>query len=110
VVKVVVTGIGLASAGGDLDATWQGLLQGKSALRLAQPFFDLSPRLLGLIGQEPMNLARLSDRVLPDLLQDARLDPPLPDCAVVVGSSRGCQGDFAVVRGIWKPSDGVKGI
>jgi len=100
VVKVVVTGIGLASAGGDLDATWQGLLQGKSALRLAQPFFDLSPRLLGLIGQKPMNLARLSDRVLPDLLQDARLDPPLPDCAVVVGSSRGCQGDLeAIGRG-----------
>lgn len=96
--KVVVTGIGLASAGGDLKSSWQGLLQGKSALRLAQPFFDLSPRLLGLIGQKPMNLARLGDRVLPDLLQDARLSPPLPDCAVVVGSSRGCQGDLEALR------------
>lgn len=97
-VKVVVTGMGLVSAGGDLNASWQSLLQGKSALKLAQPFFDLSPKLLGLIEQKPMNLATLSDRVLPDLLQDARLDPPLPECAVVVGSSRGCQGDLEAIN------------
>jgi 3-oxoacyl-[acyl-carrier-protein] synthase II len=93
-VKVVVTGMGMASALGDMSASWQQLLQGNSGLCVQQPFPALSPQYLGLMGASPIALVSLGDRVVADTLRDARLKPPLNDCAVVVGSSRGCQGDW----------------
>ncbi len=47
---VVVTGIGLVSALGSLENSWKGLLSGESGIRQHQPFLELEPRPLALIG------------------------------------------------------------
>ncbi|MCF2147986.1 beta-ketoacyl-ACP synthase [Desmonostoc muscorum LEGE 12446] len=96
-VKVVVTGIGLVSAlGGSLDDSWQNLLAGKSGIRLLQPFPELTPLPLALIGQQPAELTTLTQLVVASALQDAGLIPPLADCAVVIGSSRSFQASWEV--------------
>jgi 3-oxoacyl-[acyl-carrier-protein] synthase II len=94
-VKVLVTGIGLVSAlGGSLEDSWQNLLAGKSGIRLHQPFPELKPLPLGLIAQQPSELAMLTQMVVFSALQDAGLVPPLADCAVVIGSSRSYQASW----------------
>lgn len=96
--KVVVTGIGLVSAlGGSLDDSWQKLLAGKSGIRLHQPFPELTPLPLGLIGQQPSELAMLTQMVVASALQDAGLVPPLADCAVIIGSSRSYQASWEML-------------
>ncbi|MFN6468393.1 MAG: beta-ketoacyl-ACP synthase [Nostoc sp. SerVER01] len=96
--KVVVTGIGLVSALGEsLEESWQNLLAGKSGIRLLQPFPELRPFPLGLIGQQPAELTRLTQLVVTSALQDAGLVPPLADCAVVIGSSRSFQASWEVL-------------
>jgi len=47
---------------------------------------------LGLIGHKPAFLEDLTKIALIAALEDAQLTPPLKDCAVTIGSSRGCQG------------------
>lgn len=90
--KIVVTGIGLVSAlGKGLEASWQRLIACQSGVHLYQPLAELAPRPLGLIGKEPANLTSLIHLVVTDALQDAGLVPPLPDCGVVIGSSRSYQ-------------------
>ncbi len=91
-IEVVVTGIGLISALGSLTNTWQGLLAGESALKLQQPFSEIPPFPLGLISETPAQLITLTKLIVDTALEDAELVPPLPDCGVVIGSSRGCQG------------------
>ncbi|MBW4549725.1 MAG: beta-ketoacyl-ACP synthase [Aphanocapsa sp. GSE-SYN-MK-11-07L] len=94
-VPVVVTGIGMVSAlGADPLTTWQRLLQGKTGIRRHQPFPELPPRPLGLIGDRPSRLAALTQQVVQATLADAGIDRPLPDCGVVIGSSRGCQAEW----------------
>lgn len=93
--KVVVTGIGLVSALGDsLDASWQQLISNKSGIRLHQPFPELKTRPLGLIGKQPAELTKLTKLVVAAALEDAGLVPPLPDCGVVIGSSRSHQASW----------------
>jgi len=97
-VKVVVTGIGLVSAlGRSLEESWQNLLAGKSGIRLLQPFPELKPFPMALIGQQPAELATLTHLVVASALQDAGLVPPLADCAVVIGSSRSHQASWEVL-------------
>ncbi len=92
-VEVVVTGIGLVSAlGASLETSWQQLITGKSSIQLHQPFLKLEPRPLALIGKQPAGLTRLTQLVVAAALEDAGLVPPLPDCGVVIGSSRSQQG------------------
>ncbi|BAY33349.1 beta-ketoacyl synthase [Nostoc carneum NIES-2107] len=91
-VKVVVTGIGLVSALGDsLEASWQNLIAGKSGIKLHQPFPELEAFPLGLIAEQPASLEKLTQSVVAAALTDAGLSSPLPDCAVVIGSSRAYQ-------------------
>lgn len=90
--KVVITGIGLRSAFGNLTESWQALLQGKSALNWHQPFPNFAPIPLGLMTSLPSTLPPLVTAIAQDAIQDAQLVAPLEDCGVVVGSSRGCQG------------------
>jgi 3-oxoacyl-[acyl-carrier-protein] synthase II len=93
-IEVVVTGIGFASVLGNLETSWQRLLLGKSGLRLRQPFPEL-PRLpLAMLNESPADFLELTERVVAEALLDAGLSPPLPDCGVVIGSSRAQQGNL----------------
>ncbi len=92
--EVVVTGIGLVSALGKLKASWRSLLEAKSGIQYHQPFPDLPPRPLALVGQAPMSLGTLTQLVVAEAIQDAGLTTPLPDCGVVIGSSRSCQASW----------------
>jgi len=93
-VEVVVTGIGLASALGRLEPSWQSLLQGKSGIQPHQPFPDFPSRPLALIGHTPTSLETLTELVVAEAIQDAGLVLPLPDCGIVIGSSRSCQASW----------------
>jgi 3-oxoacyl-[acyl-carrier-protein] synthase II len=90
-VKVFITGIGLISALGGLNSSWQRLLANESGIGRHQPFPELEPRPLALIGDEPASLIMLTQQVVALALQDAGLIPPLTDCGVVIGSSRSQQ-------------------
>ncbi|MEM9769141.1 MAG: beta-ketoacyl-ACP synthase [Cyanobacteria bacterium P01_D01_bin.71] len=90
--SVVVTGIGLVSAlGNTTEQTWQRLLEGDRVIALRQPFPELPPRPLAMIGKHPCQLDDLLLKTAAAAIQDAGLSSPLPDCGVVVGSSRGRQ-------------------
>ncbi|MEO1374492.1 MAG: beta-ketoacyl-ACP synthase [Cyanobacteria bacterium J06635_10] len=94
-VEVVVTGIGLISALGDsLEDSWQRLIAGESGIKLHQPFPELQALPLGLISNQPIELRSLTQEVVKSALQDASLIPPLPDCGVVIGSSRSHQAEW----------------
>jgi len=103
-----VTGIGLASALGSLDETWKCLLAGESGIQQQQPFPTLAPCPLALVGNQPAALAELTQRVTAAALKDAGLLPPLNDCAIVVGSSRGNQAEWErLMRAHWKQETSV---
>jgi len=94
-VEVVVTGIGLVSPLGEsLEVSWQQLIFGKSGIALHQPFTELKPRPLALIGKQPAQVRTLTRLVIASALKDAALVPPLPDCGVVIGSSRSHQASW----------------
>ncbi|MBD2435065.1 MULTISPECIES: beta-ketoacyl-ACP synthase [Fischerella] len=91
-VEVVVTGISLVSAlGKSLADSWQQLLAGKSGIQIYQPFPELEPRPLGLIDKQPAQVGVLTHQLVASALQDAGLVSPLPNCGVVIGSSRSHQ-------------------
>ncbi|MEH2000670.1 MAG: beta-ketoacyl-ACP synthase [Nostoc sp.] len=97
-VKVCVTGIGLISAlGGSLENSWRNLIAGKSGIRLHQPFPELTPLPLGLIGEQPSELTMLTQMVVAWALQDSGLVPDAADCAVVIGSSRSYQASWEML-------------
>ncbi|WP_427162297.1 beta-ketoacyl-ACP synthase [Aliinostoc sp. HNIBRCY26] len=94
-VEVVITGIGLVSAlGTSLEGSWQKLIAGESGIKLHQPFLELEPLPLGLIGQQPASLIMLTQLVVDAAIKDAGLLTKLPDCAVVIGSSRSHQASW----------------
>ncbi len=94
-IQVVVTGIGLISSlGNNLEESWQHLIAGKSGINLYRPFPELQPLPLGLIGDRPTELKNLTQQVVISALQDASLVSPLPDCGIVIGSSRSYQAEW----------------
>ncbi|HIK27237.1 MAG TPA: beta-ketoacyl-ACP synthase [Oscillatoriaceae cyanobacterium M7585_C2015_266] len=101
--EVVVTGIGMISALGNLCQSWNHLISSKCGIRLYQPFPELSPRPLGLIKNKPAQLTALTRKVVAEALQDANLKPPLPEIGVVIGSSRSYQGQWEqLARQYWQ--------
>ncbi|MDB9437110.1 beta-ketoacyl-ACP synthase [Dolichospermum lemmermannii CS-548] len=97
-VRVVVTGIGLVSAlGKSLEASWRDLVLGKTGIKLHQLFPELGIIPLGLIAEKPSLLNTLTEIVVNSALQDAQLITPLPDCAVVIGSSRSYQASWEIM-------------
>ncbi|MEW5860583.1 MAG: beta-ketoacyl-ACP synthase [Cyanobacteriota bacterium] len=109
-VEIVVTGIGLVSAlGNSLQTSWQRLIAGQTGIHLYQPFPELAPRPLGLIGKQPAELATLTQRVVAMALEDAGLVSPLPDCGVVIGSSRSYQASWEkLAREFYQDAEPVK--
>ena len=91
---VVVTGIGLLSCLGSLQPTWSSILQGKSGISPQSLFSQLPVYPLGLINSQPSQIYELTKKLLTDTLEDAKLTTPLPECGVVIGSSRGCQANW----------------
>ena len=92
---VVVTGIGLVSAlGRNAATTWEQLLQGESAITLRQPFPELPPRPMAMLGKQPSHLDDLLLQAALAAIQDAGLLMPLADCGVAIGSSRGRQAQW----------------
>jgi 3-oxoacyl-[acyl-carrier-protein] synthase II len=108
-VKVVITGIGLVSAlGKNLEDSWQNLLLAKTGIKLHQLFPELGVIPLGLIAEKPTALSTITEIVVTSALQDAQLVPPLPDCAVVIGSSRGYQASWEMMaQNIHEQAGGV---
>jgi 3-oxoacyl-[acyl-carrier-protein] synthase II len=92
--RIVITGIGFRSAFGNLDRTWQGILDGRSAIQLLQPFADLPLLPLALIDSQPQHVLNLTRIVVTEAIRDAGLSLPLPECGVTIGSSRSCQSDW----------------
>ena len=92
--RIVITGIGFKSALGDLNSTWQSILNGRSAIQLLQPFPDLPPLPLALIDAQPQHVLKLTRTVVAEAILDAGLNLPLPDCGITIGSSRSCQSDW----------------
>lgn len=105
-VEIVVTGIGFVSALGSLKRSWCHLLKGESGIKQHQPFLDLPCRPLALSGQATTSLEKLTELVVAEAIQDADLAMPIPDCAVVIGSSRGCQASWEhLARGFGKDKE-----
>ena len=92
--EVVVTGMGLISCLGSLQPTWLNILQGKSGIRTRSFFPELPLYPLGAIDSQPSKIEGITRNLLLDTLKDAELEPPLKDCGVVIGSSRGCQANW----------------
>jgi 3-oxoacyl-[acyl-carrier-protein] synthase II len=88
---VVVTGISCQTALGGLESTWRSLLSGRSGIQRRQPFPELPPLLLAMLESQPQSLETLTEMLVRGAIADARLDLPLPDCAIALGSSRGNQ-------------------
>jgi 3-oxoacyl-[acyl-carrier-protein] synthase II len=94
-IQVVVTGIGLISAlGNNLEDSWRRLIAGECGIKLHQPFVELQSLPLGLIGDRPAQLKNLTHQIVTSALQDASLLPPLPECGIVIGSSRSYQAEW----------------
>ncbi|WP_371260775.1 beta-ketoacyl-ACP synthase [Myxosarcina sp. GI1] len=91
---VVVTGMGLLTCLGSLQQSWQSLLAGKSGIKFIQPFAGLPFYPLGAIAPKPIEISTITEPIVAAALADANLKLPLPDCAVVIGSSRGCQANW----------------
>lgn len=91
---VVVTGMGLLSCLGSLQPTWSKILQGRSGIALHSLFPELPVYPIGLIDSQPSKVNTITEKLLFATLKDAELVTPLPDCGIVVGSSRGCQANW----------------
>jgi 3-oxoacyl-[acyl-carrier-protein] synthase II len=92
--RVVITGVGCWTGLGEFNRSWERLLAKQTSIQLQQPFSELPPLPLSLIGEKPIFLSELTGKVVRAALADAKLTPPLPSCGVVVGSSRGGQGEI----------------
>ncbi len=88
---IVVTGMSCETALGGLASTWRSLLLGRSGIQIRQPFLDLPPFPLAMVGKTPQSLEDLTQRLVRAAMGDAGLMSPLVDCAIVLGSSRGNQ-------------------
>ncbi len=99
---VLVTGMGLVSAlGSSVSVCWDHLIQGVTAIHLRQPFADLPVVPVGMVGKHPTKVHDLLLPALAEALEDAGLYCPLPDCGVVIGSSRGFQGQVEEMARPW---------
>jgi 3-oxoacyl-[acyl-carrier-protein] synthase II len=97
--NIVVTGISLISSlGKNLETSWENLILGHIGIGFKQPFPDLAARPLALIYEQPADVKQLTQLAVAAALIDAGLEPPLPDCGVVIGSSRSQQAAWEKIQ------------
>jgi 3-oxoacyl-[acyl-carrier-protein] synthase II len=97
--RVIATGIGLVTAiGQDRPTTWTNLLAGKSGIELVRiPQFADTPIPLAIVDRlsagelSQPRAQRLVLQAVSEAIADAGLFLPLPNCGIIVGSSRGNQ-------------------
>lgn len=106
--KVLVTGLSLVSALGRTLESWDRLLAGHTGIRIAQPFSELSRCPLALVANHPGDLETLTQQTVAAALQDADLPLPLPECGVVIGSSRGHQAKWEQAQRLCTSPGAVK--
>ena len=88
--EVVVTGIGLMTAlGSSAIENWAKLMAGESAIALRQPFSDLAPTPLAMIGKRPVAIANLTEQLTQQAWKDAGLRDDLLEEARKLRGSRG---------------------
>ncbi len=90
-VHVVITGISILSCLGNTKQTWESIIQGKSGIRIHQPFPYFPPLPLGMIDSQPTPIEEITTSLIRQLCEDALLSIPQKEIGVVIGSSRGCQ-------------------
>ena len=91
----------MTSLGGTAAETWQKLRAGESAIALRQPFLDLAPGPMAMVGKEPVALAALTERLVEAAWEDGGLregERGREDCGVVIGSSRSHLGQWEVME------------
>ena len=93
-----MTGIGLVtSLGGDRPSTWQNLLLNQSGIRL-----EANNVPLARVQQEFYGTPRVEaclSAAVKEAIADAQLNLPLPDCGLVIGTSRGYQAELEIRSG-----------
>lgn len=92
--KIVVTGVSILTCLGKTEDTWQKIINGVSGITIQQPFPSLPPLPLGMIEARPTSIYNLTEILIQQLCQDGKITPPQDNIAVIVGSSRGCQGQW----------------
>lgn len=100
-----MTGLGLRCSLGDRLQAWEKLQRGDSAIQLRQPFPGLSVLPVAMLGKEPVDLEALRRSLVDMTLADAGLGQPLEKCGVVIGSSRGFQGQWERLRSSYQQRD-----
>ena len=104
---VVVTGIGIMTAiASDREHTWQKLLQGNSGIKL-DPLLQIP---VARIDDDRIDHARIVkednlpsraqyflEKVVLEAIADAKLELPLNNCGVVIGSSRSNQRELELL-------------
>jgi 3-oxoacyl-[acyl-carrier-protein] synthase II len=89
--EVVITGIGLQSALGNLEQSWSRLLNAETGIQVQQVFPQLPALPVAMIAMAPQQLNVLMNQLVAAVLSDAGWTASLPECAVVIGSSRAYQ-------------------
>ena len=91
----------MTALGSSVQDCWDRLLNGETAIHLRQPFAELPVIPLGMVGKHPAKVQDLLIPALTEALEDAGLHNPLPDCGVVIGSSRSFQGQVEAMMIPW---------
>jgi len=97
----------VTALGSSVATTWERLLASESGLRLRQPFPELPARPLGMVNKNPAAVNDLLVPAVAEAIANAGLVPPLPDCGVVIGSSRSFQGVWEGWARDWFSSESV---
>lgn len=84
----------VSALGQETHQIWQRLIAGESAIALRQPFPELAPVPMAMIGKAPALVDELLLQATAMAIQDAGLASPMPRCGVVIGSSRGHQAQW----------------
>jgi 3-oxoacyl-[acyl-carrier-protein] synthase II len=99
---VVVTGIGMITAiASDRENTWQGLLENKSGIKfdhqLQLPIARINCLEDSHFLRSQSRAQYLLEKAVLEAIADANLEVPLPNCGVVIGSSRSNQRELELL-------------